>query len=67
MMTVSELIAELQRQPGHKPVRVLMPEVTYSPPEQDAAEISVHQDDGDAQPVDVVRNAGPFIVVVSRP
>lgn len=62
-MTVSDLIAELQRHPPQKPVRVLMPAVWM---EDETGDFTLYVSEERAQEVDDVRNAGPWIVVVGK-
>lgn len=63
-MTVSDLIAELQRYPGHLPVKLLLSEVMYQPGETDAR--SIYLTDMDAIEADVVRFEGTFVLVESK-
>jgi len=62
-MTVAELIAELQKQPPGKAVRVVMSEV-YFADEQGEGHVHIHE--SEAQPADEVRNEGPYVLIRAR-
>lgn len=61
-MTVSEVIAELQRWPGHLPVLVLMSEVWMTSPER--GDDFVKLSDGEAIDATDVRYEGSYVVVI---
>ena len=56
-MTAADLIAALQRLPQHLPVKVLLG--TFS--DVDGSSIYLHE--GDALPVDSVRQSGGYILI----
>lgn len=70
-MTVSELIALLQRYPGAKPVRILMANVPIDEElSNDVVEVEdwprqtvIVMRDAYAQEADVVRNEGPYVSI----
>ena len=60
MLTVSQLIEELQRMPQHLPVHVTLSEVTIAYEDsEDTFQLGTH----DAQPADRVRHEGAFVLI----
>ena len=62
-MTVAELIAELQRHPPSKPVRVVMSQFYMY---DEAGEILVHVNAANAQVADDVRNEGAYVLIRAK-
>jgi hypothetical protein len=58
MITVAELIAELQRQPQGRPVRVVMREVFFR---DEAGETMIRVSEEEA--TEAVSNEGPYVLI----
>lgn len=60
MMTVAELIAELQRQPQGRPVRVIMRQVFFR---DEQGETMIRVSEEEATEADAVSNEGPYVLI----